>query len=214
MVGRLVRSVLSVGLLVGVLVVLPVVGPVADAGAVPVVGGGSCASPGPHGFSDVPAGSYFETAVAWLVEAGVTSGTAPGVFSPSGKVTRGQMAVFLWRSAGSPAFGGANEFTDVPVGSYFETAVGWLADQGVTSGTAPGVFSPSGKVTRGQMAVFLWRSAGSPAFGGANEFTDVPVGSYFETAVGWLADQGVTSGTAPGVFSPSGKVRILPPPPD
>ena len=207
MVGRLVRSVLSVGLLAGVLVVMPTVGPVPVAGAVPaVVGGGSCSSTGPHGFSDVPAGSYFETAVAWLVEAGVTSGTAPGVFSPSGQVTRGQMAVFLWRSAGSPAFAGANEFTDVPAGSYFETAVGWLADQGVTSGTGPGVFSPFGKVTRGQMAVFLWRSAGSPAFAGANEFTDVPAGSYFETAVGWLADQGVTSGTGPGVFSPSGKV--------
>jgi hypothetical protein len=45
------------------------------------------------------------------------------------------------------------------------------------------------------MAAFLWRSAGSPAFAGANEFGDVPAGSYYEVAVGWLADQGVTSGT-------------------
>ena len=53
MVGRLVRSALSVGLLAGVLVVLPVVGPVPEAGAAPAVVGGSCSSPGPHGFGAV-----------------------------------------------------------------------------------------------------------------------------------------------------------------
>ena len=144
MVGRLFRSVLSVGLLAGVLVVLPLVRPGSDAGAAPAaVGGGSCSSPAPHGFSDVPAGTYYETAVSWLVEAGITSGTSAGVFSPSAKVTRGQMAMFLWRSAESPAFGGDHGFGDVPAGSYFEVAVGWLADQGITSGTSAGVFSPS-----------------------------------------------------------------------
>ena len=206
MVGRLVRSVLSVGLLAGVLVVLPVVRPVTLAGAAPAVVGGSCSSPGPHGFGDVPAGSYYETAVGWLVEAGITSGTAAGVYSPLANVTRGQMAAFLWRSAGSPAFSGGHGFGDVPSGSYFEVAVGWLADQGITSGTSAGVYSPLAKVTRGQMAAFLWRSAGSPACVGGHGFGDVPSGSYFEVAVGWLADQGITSGTSAGVFSPLAKV--------
>jgi alpha-tubulin suppressor-like RCC1 family protein len=120
---------------------------------------GSPAFGGDHGFADVPAGTYYETAVSWLVEAGITSGTSAGVFSPSAKVTRGQMATFLWRSAGSPAFGGDHGFGDVPAGSYFEVAVGWLADQGITSGTSAGVFSPSALVTRGQMATFLWRAS-------------------------------------------------------
>ena len=159
MVGRLVRSALSVGLLAGVLVVLPVVGPVPEAGAAPAVVGGSCSSPGPHGFGDVPAGSYYEVAVGWLADQGITSGTSAGVFSPVAKVTRGQMAAFLWRSAGSPAFAGNHGFGDVPAGSYYEVAVGWLADQGITSGTSAGVFSPAAKVTRGQMAAFLWRSS-------------------------------------------------------
>ncbi|MBP8181673.1 MAG: S-layer homology domain-containing protein, partial [Acidimicrobiia bacterium] len=92
MVGRLVRSALSVGLLAGVLVVLPVVGPVPEAGAAPAVVGGSCSSPGPHGFGDVPAGSYYEVAVGWLADQGITSGTSAGVYSPLAKVTRGQMA--------------------------------------------------------------------------------------------------------------------------
>ena len=159
MVGRLVRSVLSVGLLAGVLVVLPVVRHVTVSGAAPAVVGGSCSSPGPHGFGDVPAGSYYETAVGWLVESGISSGTSAGVYSPLAQVTRGQMAAFLWRSAGSPAFDGGHGFDDVPAGSYYQTAVGWLADQWITSGTAPGLFSPLAKVTRGQMAAFLWRSS-------------------------------------------------------
>ena len=53
-----------------------------------------------------------------------------------------------------------------------------LADQGVTSGTGPGVFSPYGKVTRGQMAVFLWRSAGAQDKDASNDLTDVNARSY------------------------------------
>ena len=45
-----------------------------------VGGGGSCVAPEPHGFSDVPTGSYFDVAVSWLVSAGITTGTSPGKF--------------------------------------------------------------------------------------------------------------------------------------
>ena len=40
--------------------------------------------------------------------------------------------------------------------------VDWLYDQGITTGTGATEFSPDGVVTRGQMATFLWRLAGSP----------------------------------------------------
>ena len=51
----------------------------------------------PHGFSDVPAGSYYAEAVAWLSEAELTTGTSPTTFSPDDAVTRAQMAAFLLR---------------------------------------------------------------------------------------------------------------------
>ena len=124
----------------------------------PVVGG-ACVSPGPHGFSDVPAGSFADVAVGWLLKAEITSGTGPGLFSPGQSVTRAQMAVFLWRAAGSPTPTGANGFTDVPGGAYYSAAVTWLVGRKVTSGTSPGKYSPSQPVTRSQMAVFLWRSS-------------------------------------------------------
>jgi hypothetical protein len=54
-------------------------------------------------FTDVIAGSFYEKAVAWLVEQKITTGTTPTTYSPEDPVTRAQMATFLWRLAGEPA---------------------------------------------------------------------------------------------------------------
>ncbi len=163
---------------------------------------GLCVAPGPHGFSDVPSGSSYDVAVGWLVSAGITTGTSPGVFSPAQPVTRAQMAVFLWRNAGSPAPVGTNDFVDVPSGASYEAAVIWLVGAGITTGTSPGHYSPSQPVTRAQMAVFLWRNASSPAPLGTNDFDDVPSGASYEAAVIWLVGKGITTGTSPGHYSP------------
>ena len=176
--------------------------PVAVGGEGDPVVGGACVSPAPHGFSDVPSGSYYDVAVGWLLEAEITSGTGPGKFSPAQSVTRAQMAVFLWRAAGSPVPEGSNGFSDVGAGTYYEQAVIWLVGEGITSGTGPGKYSPLAPVTRAQMAVFLWRAAGSPVPEGSNGFSDVGVGTYYEQAVIWLVGEGITSGTGPGKYSP------------
>ena len=197
MVLRRVRQVLLPVVLAATCVV-----PISTAGAESGQASASCDDPGLHQFSDVPSGSYFESAVAWLVNAGITVGTGPSTYSPKRSVTRAQMAVFLWRAAGEPATEGTHGFTDVPVGSYYETAVTWLADAGITTGTGPSLYVPNEPVTRAQMAVFLWRSEGQPSSAGQHGFSDVPSGSYFATAVDWLADVGITTGTAPDVYSP------------
>ncbi|MGB3033604.1 MAG: S-layer homology domain-containing protein [Candidatus Microthrix parvicella] len=166
----------------------------------------SCVTPAPHGFSDVPSGAYYSKAVAWLVGKGITSGTVPGKYSPDQPVTRDQMAMFLWNMEDSPVPVGSHGFSDVPAGSYYEDAVTWLVAEGITSGTAPGKFSPSNVVTRGQMATFLWAAAGSFVVPAPHGFSDVPAGSYFQRAVTWLVAEGITSGTSPGKFSPSNVV--------
>ena len=125
------------------------------ASPLPTVVVGVCeAAPNP-GFTDVSTGAYYYSAVAWLVRAGITGGTAPGKYSPNGKVTRAQMAVFLWTNAGKPTPSAPHTFTDVPTNSYYSTAVSWLIEAGITGGTAPGKYSPNANVTRAQMAVFL-----------------------------------------------------------
>ena len=49
-------------------------------------------------FADVPGDAYYRSAVAWAAEAGIVSGTAPGVFSPSEPCTRAQTVTMLWRA--------------------------------------------------------------------------------------------------------------------
>ena len=104
----------------------------------------SCFDPAPHSFTDVGPGDVFDTAVAWLVEAGITAGTGPGLFSPGAPVSRGQMAVFLWRAADSPDPLGEHGFNDVPNGAFYSDAVSWLVENGITAGTTATTFTPKG----------------------------------------------------------------------
>lgn len=113
-------------------------------------------------FADVARSTYFAEPIDWLYDQGITTGTSPAEFSPEGLVSRAQMATFLWRMEGEPA-APMSAFSDVPRGRFFSEAIDWLFDRGITTGTGPGRFSPDDPVTRGQMATFLWRLAGSPA---------------------------------------------------
>lgn len=163
---------------------------------------GLCQEPPDPGFSDVPSGVYYTEAVAWLVGKAITTGTSPGNYSPTSTVSRAQMAVFLWRAAGEPAAATPHSFGDVVSGSYYEDAVSWLVEAGITTGTSPGVYSPEAAVSRAQMAVFLHRATGELEAAGPHGFTDVQSGSYYEAAVTWLASVGISDGTAPGAYSP------------
>ena len=111
-------------------------------------------------FTDVPAGSYYETAVLWAAENGITGGTGNNAFSPDAACSRGQIVSFLWRALGSPtASGSANPFADVAADAYYNTAVLWAAENGITGGTGNNAFSPDADCTRAQIVTFLYRSA-------------------------------------------------------
>ena len=130
-------------------------------------------------FVDVATGSYYEDAVDWAVENGITKGTDDTHFSPDGICTRAQAVTFLWRTAGSPKpETRAMPFTDVPVGSYYYDAVLWAVENGITKGTSDTTFSPNMTCSRAQIVAFLWRSEKSPAAGIANPFADVKSDAY------------------------------------
>ena len=155
-------------------------------------------------FVDVPADAYYYDAVLWAAKSGITSGTTATTFSPNNPCTRAQMATFLWRTAGSPEpVGKSNPFTDVRADTYYAKAVQWAYEQGITGGTSATTFSPDDTCTRGQMATFLWRNAGSNApVNNANQFADVPAEKYYAVAVQWAYEQKITSGTSATTFSP------------
>ena len=109
-------------------------------------------------FVDVATGSYYEDAVDWAVENGITQGTDATHFTPDGICTRAQAVAFLWRAAGSPKPETRTmPFTDVPAGSYYYDAVLWAVENGITKGTTNTTFSPDADCTRAQIVTFLWR---------------------------------------------------------
>lgn len=152
--------------------------------------------PPAHGFVDVHTNAYFDAAVRWLRAEGITEGAGgPSTFAPQRNVSRAQMAAFLWRMHDAPGGQPAHGFRDVATSSYYEHAVRWLRAEGITMGTGSGArFGPEDLVTRGQMAAFLWRSAGSPRVADAHGFSDVPGDAYYAPAVRWLAAHEITSG--------------------
>ena len=156
---------------------------------------------GKNPFIDVPAGSYYEDAVIWAVDKGITTGTSATTFNPNGICTRAQAVTFLWRAAGSPAAKSAvMPFADVKAGSYYYDAVLWAVEQGITKGTSDTMFSPDATCTRAQIVTFLWRANGSPAVSGNSAFTDVAADAYYAAAVTWAEKNDVTGGIGNGLF--------------
>ena len=153
-------------------------------------------------FYDVPNGAYFYEAVKWAVKNGITTGVGNDLFAPEQPCTRAQIVTFLWRAAGSPEpKGAASGMTDVVSGSYYEKAVAWAIENGITTGTTTTTFSPDATCTRAQAVTFLARALNAKAASAA-EFSDVPTDSYFADAVAWAAANGVTEGIGGGLFAP------------
>lgn len=116
--------------------------------------------PGTPTFPDVLPGGWYEDAVNWAVDKGITTGTPDGLFDPDGLCTRAQAVTFLWRAAGSPApKSAAMPFTDVKAGSFCYDAVLWAVENGITKGTGETTFSPDLACDRAQIVTLLYRFA-------------------------------------------------------
>ena len=153
-------------------------------------------------FDDVSTDAYYYKAVQWAQEKGITDGISSDLFGPKQPCTRSQIVTFLWRAAGSPEpKGTAAGMTDVVPGSYYAKAVAWAVENGITTGTAEGTFSPDATCTRAQAVTFLARAQNAKATG-KTAFSDVPADSYFADAVAWAQANGVTTGTSETTFSP------------
>ena len=113
---------------------------------------------GKNPFIDVPAGSYYEDAVIWAVEQGITKGTSETMFSPDATCTRAQIVTFLWRANGSPAVSGNSAFTDVAADAYYAAAVKWAEKNDITGGIGGGLFGSGNTCTRAQIVTFLYRA--------------------------------------------------------
>ena len=152
-------------------------------------------------FSDVSTSAYYYEAVKWAQEKGITGGIGNGLFGPNQPCTRAQIVTFLWRAAGSPEPKSMSSFSDVSADSYYAKAVAWAVENGITTGTGDGKFSPDATCTREQSVTFLFRAIGKLVDSKA-EFSDVLTDSYYANAVAWAVENGVTNGIGDGLFGP------------
>ena len=84
--------------------------------------------------------------------------------------------------------------------AFYAKAVAWAVENGITSGTGEGKFSPNSTCTRAQAVTFLYRASGSPAVSGKAEFSDVSATAFYADAVAWAAKKGITTGIGGGLF--------------
>ena len=78
-------------------------------------------------FGDVPDGTWYTDAVAYVYRKGWIDGTGPSTFEPETYLTRAQLVTILWRIAGKPAVSGALPYTDVAADTWYTEAVRWAA---------------------------------------------------------------------------------------
>lgn len=164
-------------------------------------------------FTDVKVSSWYYKWVVYVTDRGIMSGTDnKGIsFSPKAVTSRAMMIRMLYNLEGSPEVEYKPVFDDVPEKAWYAKAVIWAAENGITSGTSEGKFSPSGEVTREQMAVFLYRylrdykKVSPESSGDVSVYLDGDtVSSYrdFDAAVRWAVGSGIITGksTPTGVY--------------
>lgn len=166
---------------------------------------GSLLSPTGSPFVDVPVESSFATEIEWMRVMGYStgySGAGGAAYHPYENVSRGAIAAFLYRAAGSPAFTAPTTptFSDVRPDNLFYTAIEWMWAQGLTTGNpGPGgtlAFNPLAPTTREVMAAFLYRYAHEPAFAPPStpSFRDIPSTDRFFAAIEWMRSMRISTG--------------------
>lgn len=162
------------------------------------------ASTTPHiTFTDT-VGHVFENQITWLVTKGIARGWEVGSnryeFRPQAQILRGEMAAFLYRLAGEPAFTppAVSPFVDISPDFVFYKPIVWLAGVGISRGweTSRGVeFRPFAATSRDVMSAFLYRFKGTPTHvAGVSPFRDVSSNTVFSNEILWLASEGISTG--------------------
>ncbi len=120
-------------------------------------------------FWDVPLTYWCYKHVEYLTDQQVVSGYSDGAYRPTAWVTRDQMAVYLARAVADPrgeaglaSYDPPEEptFEDVPMGHWARNYIEYLFQAEIVAGYSDGLYRPSRRVTRAQMAVFLARAFG------------------------------------------------------
>lgn len=160
-------------------------------------------------FTDVESSDWYYSAVQYVYENGMMSGTGDTTFSPDTTTTRGMIVTILHRMEGKPTAAGET-FTDVAAGQYYADAVAWASANGIVSGYGNNLFGPNDPITREQMAAILYRYVQYKGYddavkGDVSAFADGnQVSSYAVEAMKWAVGVGLISGVGNNMLDPTG----------
>lgn len=110
------------------------------------------------GFRDVASGSWYNTYVATLNNAGVITDSSNGYFRPNEAITRAELAAMLAKF--SETTGAANYFNDVSAKYWAANAIAICAKLGWINGYPDGTFRPDKNVTRAELMAMINRATG------------------------------------------------------
>ena len=141
-------------------------------------------------FTDVNPDAWYAQAVEFVVEEGLMTGTSATTFAPDTSMSR----AMIWT-----VLAAYNSYNTSGGNPWYAPGQQWAMVNGVSDGTAP-----NSSITREQLAVMLWRAAGSPetseslsSYGDASSVSDWAV-----EALAWAVDNGIISGMGGSTLAP------------
>jgi hypothetical protein len=162
-------------------------------------------------FADVPSTNWAADAVAFASAHELFSGTSETTFSPDQSMSRGMLATVLYSLEGRPDQALTMQdltdgYSDVSGDAWYAGGIAWAVENGIANGYGNGTFGPNDSITREQLAVMLWKYAGSPKASGQDlTFTDADqASSYAREALSWAVENGILSGYTNGQLAPGG----------
>lgn len=158
-------------------------------------------------FSDVADNAWYSGNAYYTYVNALMTGTGPDTFSPAAPISRGMAAVILHRMAGTPEISGEISFADVKAGAWYESAACWAEETGILPGAAPGTYLPDDAISRGDLALSLYRFA---AYAGLDtSAADSLVGFSDADTLAGEARDAMSWAVASGIFQgdDTGKLR-------
>lgn len=146
---------------------------------------------------DIPAGSWV---MAWYdayaaVYPGQTYARHIMVLDGEETMTRADLISLLHTAEGSPVVNYAMNFRDVAQDTDYAEAIRWAVSEGLAAGYGDGRFGPDDPVNREQLAVILWRQAGSPIlmdYPGLSQYEDAgDISGFARQAMLWAHQKGL-----------------------
>ena len=141
-------------------------------------------------FTDVNPNAWYAEAVEFVVEEGLMTGTSSTTFAPDTSMSR----AMIWT-----VLAAYNDYNTSGGNPWYAPGQQWAMVNGVSDGT-----SPNGSITREQLAVMLWRAAGSPETSKSlSGYADASsVSDWAVEALAWAVDNGIISGMGGNSLAP------------